>query len=256
MSEPSEPTIEFSGATVSFGGTEVLRDLDLFVRPGETLVLIGRSGSGKSTALRLVNALLHPAAGSVLVRGRATTDWDPIALRRGIGYMIQEVGLFPHFTVAQNAGLVPELLGWSEDRIDRRVGELLELVSLPPGTYASRYPNELSGGQRQRVGVARALAADPDILLCDEPFGSLDPITRGELQREFREIGRRSERTQLFVTHDLSEALYIGDRIALLHEGRLRFVGTPADLRSSRDALVRGFLEAASVPEGAAGEAG
>lgn len=242
-SDPTGPAVEFDGVRVSLGGRPVLRDVSLRVAGSETLVLLGRSGSGKSTALRLVNRLLEPDGGEVRVEGRPTTGWDPIELRRRVGYVIQEVGLFPHLTVRRNAGLVPRLLGWETDRIEARVRELLRLVGLSAEAFADRYPRELSGGQRQRVGVARALAADPPILLCDEPFGALDPITRGALQREFRELSRSLDKSLLFVTHDVQEALFLADRIAFLDEGRVRVVGPPDEFRASDDDAVRAFLE-------------
>jgi osmoprotectant transport system ATP-binding protein len=195
--------------------------VSLVAFPGETLVLLGRSGSGKTTLLRLINRMLVPSSGQVLVEGRATTDWDPIRLRRHIGYVIQEAGLFPHFTVAENVGLVPGLEKWDHTRIAARVEELLELVGLDPHEFSSRRPRQLSGGQRQRVGVARALAADPPILLMDEPFGALDPVTRAELQREFGDLARRLGKTIVFVTHDIREALLLASRIVLLETGRI-----------------------------------
>jgi osmoprotectant transport system ATP-binding protein len=185
------------------------------------LVLLGRSGSGKTTMLKLVNRLLEPTSGTIRVSGKDTTSWDPIQLRRQIGYVIQDVGLFPHFNVERNVGLVPTLESWPPDRIAARVDELLELVGLPPSTFAGRYPRELSGGQRQRVGVARALAADPPVLLLDEPFGALDPITRAEIQKEFRSLHHRLGKTMIFVTHDIREAFFLGTRIGLMQDGRL-----------------------------------
>jgi osmoprotectant transport system ATP-binding protein len=185
------------------------------------LVLLGRSGSGKTTMLKLVNRLLEPTSGRLLVSGKDTLSWDPIRLRRQIGYVIQDVGLFPHFNVERNVGLVPMLESWAPDRIAARVDELLDLVGMPPATFANRFPHELSGGQRQRVGVARALAADPPILLLDEPFGALDPITRSEIQKEFRDLHHRLNKTMIFVTHDIREALLLGTRIGLMQEGRL-----------------------------------
>src|SRR5436309_2222301 len=182
--------VRFSNVHYRSNGREILNGLNFEVEEGRTLVLLGRSGSGKTTALRMVNALLVPSAGEVLVEGRATTAWDPIELRRRIGYAIQETGLFPHFTVAANVAVVPRLNGWEPARIAKRVSELLERVGLPPREFASRYPRELSGGQRQRVGVARALAADPDLLLFDEPFGALDPVTRHEVRHEFTAVAR------------------------------------------------------------------
>jgi osmoprotectant transport system ATP-binding protein len=239
------PFVELAGATVRLpGGRTLLDRLSLAVHEGETVALIGRSGSGKTTALKLVNALLLPTAGEVRVAGRPTTAWDPIRLRRQTGYVIQDIGLFPHLTVARNVGLVPELERWPAKRIAARVDELLDLVGLPPIEYARRYPHELSGGQRQRVGVARALAADPPLVLLDEPFGALDPITRAELQREFRALQARLRKTAVFVTHDMREAGIVADRIALVDAGRLVALGTLAELRAAPDPTVRAFLEA------------
>jgi len=239
------PFVEFVAAGFRLpGGRALLDAFSLAVEEGETLAVIGRSGSGKTTALKLVNALLMPTAGEVRVAGRATTAWDAIQLRRRTGYVIQEVGLFPHLTVARNVGLVPELEGWPPERIGKRVEELLALVGLPAAEFAGRYPHQLSGGQRQRVGVARALAADPPLLLLDEPFGALDPITRAELQREFRALQARLKKTAIFVTHDMREAALVGDRIAVVAGGRLRAVATPEALRESRDPEVRALVDA------------
>ena len=237
--------VEYDGASVRTpAGRPILDRLALRVAEGETLALIGRSGSGKTTALRLVNALVLPTAGAVHVAGRATTEWDPIRLRRRTGYVIQEIGLLPHLTVAGNAGIVPELEGWDGARRRARVEELLELVGLPAGEYGQRYPHELSGGQRQRVGVARALAADPPLLLLDEPFAALDPITRRELQDAFRALQRQLAKTAIFVTHDLREAARVADRIALLADGRLLAAGTADELAATEDPAVRAFLRA------------
>jgi osmoprotectant transport system ATP-binding protein len=225
-------------------GRALLADLSLRVERGETLVLLGRSGSGKTTTLKLINRLLEPTSGEVLVDGRRTTDWDPIRLRRRIGYVIQEVGLFPHFTIARNVGLVPQLEGWPLERIRARVEELLRLVGLEPAQFAQRRPRELSGGQRQRVGVARALAADPPILLMDEPFGALDPVTRAELQREFGALAARLGKTIVFVTHDVREALLLGTRIALLAEGRLVAIHAPRDFLRAPQPEVKEFVSA------------
>ena len=239
------PFVEFVAAGFRLpGGRALLDTLSLAVEEGETLAVIGRSGSGKTTALKLVNALLMPTMGEVRVAGRATTAWDAIRLRRRTGYVIQEMGLFPHLTVARNVGLVPELEGWPRERIGQRVEELLALVGLPAAEFAGRYPHQLSGGQRQRVGVARALAADPPLLLLDEPFGALDPITRAELQREFRALQARLRKTAIFVTHDMREAALVGDRIAVVAGGRLRAVATPEALRESRDPEVRALVDA------------
>jgi osmoprotectant transport system ATP-binding protein len=239
-----EPVIAFRDVSYGIRGKEVLRHLDLEVAAGETLVLLGRSGSGKTTALKMVNALLWPVSGEVLVEGKPTREWNPILLRRRIGYVIQESGLFPHFTVARNVAVVPELAGWERGRIDARVDELLSSLGLPPEDYRSRYPRELSGGQRQRVGVARALAAEPSLLLMDEPFGALDPVTRRELQRQFIALRKTWTKTSLFVTHDVREALALATRIALLHEGRLEIVASPREFLAARSDEARTFLAA------------
>ena len=224
------------------GGRALVQSLSFEVRQGETLVLLGRSGSGKTTTLKLINRLLNPTSGEVLVEGRPTTAWNPIRLRRHIGYVIQEVGLFPNMTVERNVGIVPELEDWAEERIRARAQELLRLVGLDPAEYAGRRPRELSGGQRQRVGVARALAADPPILLMDEPFGALDPVTRSELQQEFRQLAARLAKTIVFVTHDLREALLLGTRIALLAEGRLVAVHPPQEFLRASDPEIQQFV--------------
>jgi osmoprotectant transport system ATP-binding protein len=229
-------------------GRELLHDLDLEVRRGETLVLLGRSGSGKTTTLKLINRLLTPSNGEVRVEGRSTREWDVIRLRRMIGYVIQDVGLFPHFTVERNIGLVPQIENWSSARIQQRVGELLELIGLER-SLGERYPRELSGGQRQRVGVARALAADPPILLMDEPFGALDPITRAELQREFLALQGRLHKTVVFVTHDLREALLLGTRIALMEDGKLISVSTPQEFVHSTEPMIAAYVAAFGTPE-------
>jgi len=222
-----------------------VHDVSFTVGAGETLVLLGRSGSGKTTTLKLINRLLEPTGGDVRLQGEPTRGLEPYRLRRRIGYVIQEIGLFPHFTVAQNVGLVPRLEGWAPERIAARVRELLTLVGLAPGEFAERHPRALSGGQRQRVGVARALAADPALLLLDEPFGALDPITRVELQREFRALEGRLGKGMVFVTHDVREGLLLGTRLGLMHGGRLVFLGTPEEFRQSSDPQVKQFMEAA-----------
>src|SRR5579859_7538675 len=226
----------------------IVKNVSLVIPRTETLVLLGRSGSGKTTLLRLVNRMLVPSSGQVLVDGQPTSGADPIRLRRGIGYVIQEAGLFPHFTVAQNVALVPRLENWESSRVDARVRELLTLVGLDPAEFSSRYPRELSGGQRQRVGVARALAADPPILLMDEPFGALDPVTRSELQREFSSLARRLGKTIVFVTHDLREALLLASRIVLLEAGRIVAVAPPQEFLRLEHPEVRAF--AASLETG------
>ena len=232
---------------------EVVSDISLAVATGETLVLLGRSGSGKTSLLKLTNGLLIPSKGKILVNQKATTDWDRIELRRGIGYVIQEAGLFPHFTVAKNVGLVPTLEGWPRRKIETRVTELLRLVGLDPQEFGGRRPRELSGGQRQRVGVARALAADPPILLMDEPFGALDPVTRAELQREFAALARQLRKTIVFVTHDLREALLLASRIVLLQSGRIVANARREEFLQLEHAEVRAF--AASLSSQAGGPA-
>jgi osmoprotectant transport system ATP-binding protein len=236
---------------VSFGhssASPILAAFSLVVGDGEVVALVGASGAGKSTVLRLVNRLLLPGAGQVLVQDRDTREWDPVRLRRSVGYVIQEVGLFPHLTVADNIAVVPRLESWPAPRIAARTDELLELIGLDAGTYATRWPDELSGGERQRVGVARALAADPPVLLMDEPFGALDPVARRQLQREFRQLQRRLRKTVLFVTHDMAEAMTLADRVGVLDAGQMIWIGSPRSLQSCADPRVRRFVEAA-VPE-------
>lgn len=237
------PLVQFKNVSVSLSNNPIISDLNLNVARGETLVLLGESGCGKTTTLKLVNRLLQPSSGEVVVEGKATTAWDPIALRRHIGYVIQEGGLFPHFTIARNVGLVPSLSGWTEEKINERVRELLNLVGLDPDRFAERYPRELSGGQRQRVGVARALAADPPLLLLDEPFGALDPLTRASLQSEFADLSRRLGKTAILVTHDVREALVLATRIGLMHKGRLLLLETPDGFRASNNPQARAYLE-------------
>src|SRR6202165_3230322 len=242
--QSNDPLVEFRGVSYAVnGGAPIIDHLSLAVSRGETLVLLGESGCGKTTTLRLVNRLLMPTTGQVWVEGKPTTEWDAIRLRRRTGYVIQDAGLFPHFTVAQNVAVVPSLEGWDEARIQKRVRELLQLVGLDPEKFAERYPRELSGGQRQRVGVARALAADPSLLLMDEPFGALDPLTRASLQREFAELKARLGKTVIFVTHDVREALALGSRIALMDKGRIVVLETPKGFVSSDNQLARADLE-------------
>jgi osmoprotectant transport system ATP-binding protein len=241
------PLVQFHNVSVSFSGNPIISDLNLNVERGETLVLLGESGCGKTTTLKLVNRLLEPTSGEVVVEGKSTTAWDAIALRRRTGYVIQEGGLFPHFTIARNVGLVPSLSGWDQTRIDERVRELLQLVGLDPHRFAERYPRELSGGQRQRVGVARALAADPPLMLLDEPFGALDTLTRASLQREFADLSRRLRKTAILVTHDVREALALADRIGLMHKGRLLVLETPDGFLKSNDPQARAYLDTLRV---------
>jgi len=240
----SEAIIEFRDASYRLpGGQALLQNVSLTVRRGETLVLLGRSGAGKTTALKLINRLVEPTDGQVLVEGRSTLDWDAIALRRHIGYVIQETGLFPHYTVEQNVSLVPRLDGWAAERIRSRARELLALVGLDAGQFLRRYPHELSGGQRQRIGVARALAADPPILLMDEPFGALDPLTRMEIRREFLALQQRLKKTIVVVTHDTSEALLLGTRIALVEGGALKGLYSPREFLHSREPVAAAYVE-------------
>jgi len=243
-----DPAIEFRDVSVSrSAGVPVLAHMSLAVDAGVVLALVGRSGAGKTTILKLVNRLLVPDAGSVLVEGRDTRDWEPIRLRRRIGYVLQEVGLFPHMSVGDNVGVVPRLERWPADRVSTRVGELLDLVGLDAKRYAARWPDELSGGQRQRVGVARALAVDPPVLLMDEPFGALDPVTRAELHDEFRRIQGRLRKTVIIVTHDMGEAFALADRVGVLDGGALVAYDTAAAVARSSDARVRRLLDAMAV---------
>jgi len=236
------PLVEFRDVGYEIAGKTVLSHLTFAVEAGETLVLLGRSGSGKTTALKMANGMLFPTSGKVLVEGRPTVEWDPIRLKRRIGYVIQEVGLFPHFTVAENVGLVPKLEGWSPPDRERRVDHLLEQFGLAPPEFRARYPRQLSGGQRQRVGVARALAAEPALLLFDEPFGALDPVTRRELQQQFLDLNRDFHTTAIFVTHDVREALRLGTRVALLAGGRLETIAPPDGFRRAQTVEARAFL--------------
>ena len=240
---PTGVAVEFLDVGFMAGGRSLLSGLNFAIQSGEALVLLGRSGSGKTTTMKLINRLLTPSSGKVNVQGKATTEWDVIQLRRQIGYVIQETGLFPHFTIERNVGLVPSLQNWQPKRIKARVHELLDLVGLEPAQFADRYPNQLSGGQRQRVGVARALAADPPILLMDEPFGALDPITRLELQQEFRRLQQELGKTVVFVTHDIQEAFVLASRIGLMQDGRLVVLETPEEFLRSSEPEAQTFLK-------------
>jgi len=222
--------IQLDGLTRRFGDVVAVDSIDLEVAPGELVVLLGSSGCGKTTTLKMINRLIEPSAGVVRIDGAPTTELEPHELRRRVGYVFQQVGLFPHMTVAENVAVTPQLLGWEAGRIRRRVDELLELVELDPAAVRDRRPAELSGGQQQRIGVARALAAGPKVMLLDEPFGALDPITRDSLQRSLQRIRRQIGLTAVFVTHDMAEALLMGDRIAAMRDGRLVQIGTPHEL--------------------------
>jgi osmoprotectant transport system ATP-binding protein len=244
MSDAARSGILLRDVHVSRGAAgSVLRGLHLEIAPGETIALVGRSGAGKSTLLKLINGLIVPDQGQVVVEGRDTREWNPFELRRRIGYVLQEIALFPHMTVAANVGVVPRLAGWDAARVARRVDEMLDLVGLPPATYAQRAPDALSGGQRQRVGVARALAADPPILLMDEPFGALDPVTRGELHREFRRIQAALGKTVVIVTHDMAEAFALATRVGVLADGVIAQIDVPQRIGRSTDPHVRPLLE-------------
>jgi osmoprotectant transport system ATP-binding protein len=239
-----EPVIEFRHASYQLpGGQTLLSDLNLSVPRGETVALLGRSGAGKSTALKLINRMLEPSSGEVRVNGRSTLDWDPITLRRQIGYVIQDVGLFPHYTVEENVALLPRMERWPEERVRERVGQLLALVGLSCDEYSHRHPHELSGGQRQRVGIARALAADPPILLMDEPFGALDPLTRAEVQCEFQQVQQNLGKTIVIVTHHVGEALLLGTRIAVLDAGKLVGVYSPKEFFNATEPVAAAYVE-------------
>ncbi len=245
MTDSAGTAIEFVHVHYRINGSQSLvSDLNLAIQRGETLMLLGRSGSGKTTTLKLINRLLSASQGEVRVDGRSTNTWDVIQLRRNIGYAIQEAGLFPHYTVQENIALIPRLERWQPEKIRARVEEVLHMVGLHRDQYADRYPDQLSGGQRQRVGLARALAADPKILLMDEPFGALDPITRAELQQEFLQLKKRLSKTVVFVTHDVAEALMMGDRIALMDSGSLTGVYTPTEFLRSTSEFVQPYVKA------------
>jgi len=243
MPDTQQPVVELRNIGYTIGGNKILDDLNLQIAPGEILILLGESGCGKTTTLKLINRLIEPTEGEVFVEGKPNSSWDPIELRRHIGYVLQEAGLFPHFTVAENVSLVLRLNGWDEKKKRERTREMLKLVGLDPARFADRFPHELSGGQRQRVGVARALAADPSIVLLDEPFGALDAITRTNLQKEFARLVRDLGKTAVFVTHDLHEAMLLGSRIALMDKGRIVLLDTPENFRRSDLPLAKAYLE-------------
>ena len=244
MNDAAAVAIEFEDVQFHVAsGKVLLSGVSFSVRRGETLMLLGRSGSGKTTCLKMINRLLVPMRGKIRVDGTPLEQWDAIKLRRSIGYAIQEVGLFPHYTVRQNVALVPKLEQWGRPKIEARVTEMLDLVGLPGPEFADRYPHQLSGGQRQRVGLARSLAAAPPILLMDEPFGALDPITRAELQMEFRKLQQKLGKTIVFVTHDIGEALLLGDRIGLMESGNLHGIYTPEEFLCATDAGVKAYVD-------------
>ena len=225
-------------------GQVILSNINLAIRGGEVMVLLGRSGAGKTSAMKLINRLQRESAGEVSVEGRCTREWDVIKLRRRIGYAVQEIGLFPHYTVERNVGLIPSLENWPSDKIDRRIDEMLRLVDLDPQEFRTRFPHQLSGGQRQRVAVARALAGDPPILLMDEPFGALDPVSRSELQIQFKHLQQKLRKTVVLVTHDLGEALMLGTRIALFDAGRLVGVFSGEEILVSANPAVASYVAA------------
>lgn len=243
MPPDRQNAVEFHDVTYSLNQRSLVSNLTFTIQRGETLVLLGRSGCGKTTTMKLINRLLTPTSGEVFVEGVSTIDWNPIRLRRKIGYVIQETGLFPHFIIERNVGLVPSLEGWKPKQIKERVYELLDLVGLNPEQFAKRYPHELSGGQRQRVGVARALAADPPLLLMDEPFGALDPITRVEIQREFRQLQQQLGKTVVFVTHDIQEAFMLASRIGLMDAGKMVLIDRPSEFVKSSNPEVKKFMQ-------------
>lgn len=235
--------ISLQGVTKGFSnGFVAVQDVSLEIKKGELVVLVGSSGCGKTTTMKMINRLIEPSSGKILIDGQNVLEMDPIELRRGIGYVIQEIGLFPHMTIAENIAVVPQLRKWSPDRIKKRTSELLDLFSLDPSIYAKKFPHELSGGQRQRVGVARALAIDPPIMLMDEPFGALDPITREQLQDEFIKLQETVKKTIVFVTHDMDEAIKLADRIVVMHQGKVLQYSTAREiLRNPANDFVRDF---------------
>lgn len=236
------PIIEFRNVSYRIGERDILRGIDLSVEEGETVALLGRSGSGKTTLLKTVNRLIEPSSGEIVFEGKPVATWNVIQLRRRIGYVIQDGGLFPHVRIEGNVGLVPKLEGWPAERIRSRTAELLQAMALPAEVYASRYPRQLSGGEKQRVGIARALAADPPLLLLDEPFAALDPVTRFEMQQQFVQLRQKFKKTAIFVTHDIREALTVATRIAVLKDGRLEVVSATGDFLRATSPEARAFL--------------
>ena len=227
----TKAAIQFKHVQKRFGDDLVIPDLSFTISQGEFITILGTSGSGKTTTLKMVNGLLQPSAGEITIDGRPLSELDLVQLRRHMGYVVQQIGLFPHMTIAQNIAVVAQLLHWNKEQTSQRVRELLQLVQLNPREYATRYPSQLSGGQQQRVGVARALVANPPYVLFDEPFGALDALTREELQHEIKRIHESfADKTFMFVTHDLNEALYLGSRVMVMHEGRIEQFATPAEI--------------------------
>ena len=247
MDRTSSTIVEFRGVRYSFDGVAIIDGLDLAIERGEVLILLGESGCGKTTTLKLINRLIDPTSGDILVDGKPTTDWNKIELRRRIGYVLQDGGLFPHMSARANVGIVLTLQDTDNAVVTKRADEMLSLVGLDPVKFGERFPHELSGGQRQRVGVARALAPNPDLLLLDEPFGALDAITRTNLQKEFARLVRELGKTAVFVTHDLHEAMLLGSRIALMEKGRIVLLDTPDNFRRSDLPLARAYLDTVLV---------
>jgi len=239
----TQPAIEFINVTKTYASTVAVENVSLQVAEGDFCVLVGSSGCGKSTTLKMVNLLVEPTAGEIRFKGKSVQSFEPEQLRRQIGYVIQSIGLFPHWTVADNIGVVPRLVKWAPKRIRERTVELLQMLHLEPKEFLTKYPDELSGGQAQRVGVARALAANPDVMLMDEPFGALDPITRESLQDEMARLHKQLGKTVLFVTHDIDEAFRLASKIAVMHEGRILQFDTPENIRKQpANPFVRDFI--------------
>ncbi|MEQ1921834.1 MAG: ATP-binding cassette domain-containing protein [Pyrinomonadaceae bacterium] len=248
MTDQTVSIVEFRNVGYAIAGQHILDGIDLLVARGEILILLGESGCGKTTTLKLIHRLIEPTTGEVIIEGKPATKWDAIALRRSIGYVLQDGGLFPHMTVGDNVGLTLSLLDTDGEVISKRANEMLDLVGLDPAKFVDRYPHELSGGQRQRVGVARALASDPDLLLLDEPFGALDAITRTNLQKEFAKLVRELGKTAVFVTHDLHEAMLLGTRIALMEKGKIVLLEDAEGFKHSDVPLVRAYLDTVAMP--------
>lgn len=247
MAFETRTIVEFKNVNYNIDGVRILNGLDIEVSKGEILILLGESGCGKTTTLKLINRLIEPTSGEIYVEQKPTIEWDKIDLRRHIGYVLQDGGLFPHMSVEENVGL-PLAIRDTNSKSQSRVFEMLDLVGLDPANFANRFPHELSGGQRQRVGVARALVSDPGLLLLDEPFGALDAITRTNLQKEFAKLVTDLGKTAVFVTHDLHEAMILGTRIALMEKGRIVLLETPENFRRSDIPLVRAYLDTISMP--------